>query len=50
MFTTNTVENTLKEHTLKENHASVMKPAAFPANFGFQYEIIWFDSLGYPSK
>ena len=50
MSTTNTVGNTLKEDTQRENHASVMKPAAFAANFGFQYEIIWFDSVGYPSK
>ena len=45
MFTTNTVENTLTEDTQRENHAAVMKPAAFAANFVFQYEMLWFNSL-----
>ncbi len=49
-FTTNTVGNTLKEDKHRENHISVIKPAAFAANVGFQYEILWFDSFGYPSK
>ena len=47
---TNTIGNTLKEDIQRENHASVMKPATFAANVGFQYEMVWFDSFGYPSK
>ena len=40
----------MKEDKQRENHASVMKPAAFAANVGFQYEMLWFDSFRYPSK
>ena len=50
LCSTNTFGNTLKEDTQRENHASVMKPSAFAANFGFQYEMLWFDSFRYPSK
>ena len=49
-ISTNTIGNTLKEDIQWENHASDMKPAAFAANVGFQNEMLWFGSFGYPSK
>ena len=50
MLTANIIGNTLKEDTHRENHVSVIKHAAFAANFGFHMKCYGLIQLNIPQN